>query len=165
MIINKTYQKVLINVSTYLSFVFAYIMFGFGLLPVKNTFSIILNFLTFGVFFYVIFEVIATFSYSMMLKFVPNFEINQKDYKYYLRLIIIARNLLLALIIILFIFYPVASVWGYKISHIVFTVASIGVGVYLLRGKFANNMYRSLAVIGALTFVYLAASLFLGVIA
>ena len=84
MTINKTYQKVLINISTYISFVLAYVMFGFGLLPVKNTVSIIFNFLILGAIFYVIFEVIATFSYSMIIKFVPNFEINQKEYKYYL---------------------------------------------------------------------------------
>ncbi len=140
-------------------------MYGFGLLPVRDTFTVIINFMLLGAFFYVIFEVIATFSYSMILKFVPNFEINQKDFKYYLRLIIIARNILLALVNIIFIFYPVASVWGVKISYTVFTILAIGGGVYLLRDKLKNNMYRSLAVIGAMTFVYLVANLFLGVIA
>ena len=81
MTISKTYQKVLINISTYISFVFAYLMYGFGLLPVRDTFTVIINFMLLGAFFYVIFEVIATFSYSMILKFVPNFEINQKDFK------------------------------------------------------------------------------------
>ena len=67
-------------------------MYGFGLLPVRDTFTEVINFMLLGAFFYVIFEVIATFSYSTILKFVPNFEINQKDFKYYLRLVIIARN-------------------------------------------------------------------------
>ena len=164
MTINKTYQKVLINISTYLSFVLAYLMYGFGLMPVRDVMTIVMNFLMLGAIFYVVFEVIATFSYSMIIKFVPNFEIQPKDYKYYLRLIIIARNILVALVNIIFIFYPVASVWGYKIAHTVFTISSIGVGVYLLRKKLANNMYRSLAVIGTVTFVYLVANLFLGVI-
>ena len=165
MTINKTYQKVLINIATYLSFVLAYLMYGFGLLPARDVLTIIIDFLMLGAFFYVIFEVIATFSYSMIIKFVDKFQIEQKEYKYYLRLIIIARNVLLALVNIIFIFNPVASVWGAKISHVVFTILSLGVGVYLLRGKLAGNMYRSLAVIGAVTFVYLVANLFLGVIA
>ncbi len=163
--INKTYQKILINIVTYISFVLAYVMYGFGLMAVRSTFTIIMNFMTVGLFFYIIFEVIATFSYSCFIKFVPNFGLEQKEYKYYLRLIIIARNILVSLVNIIFIFFPIASVWGTKLSHIIFTILAVFLGTYLLRKKLANNMYRSLAVIGAVTFVYLMVYLFCGVIA
>lgn len=161
----QTYQKVLINISTYISFVMAYIVYGFGLFPARGVFFAAINFLILGLFFYVIFEVVISLFFNIYYKYIPDFAFSQKDYKLYLRLLFIFRNIAISLINIIFIFFPVASIWGLKLTHIITTIVTVSVGLYLIRAHLQAQKYRYLVLTGLLTLVYLLIYLFLGVIA
>ena len=163
--IDKRYKKILVNIATYISFVFAYLIYGFGLLSANGLVNMSVNFIAVGFFGYIIFEVIISVVYTLLLRFIPNFEMKQKDFKYYLRVIFIFRNIAIALVNIIFIFNPVAAIWGIKISHVLFTLAAVAVATYIAKEKIKANMYNSLMVISSSTFVYLVAFLFMGVIA
>ena len=160
----KQYQKVLINIATYISFVFAYIVYGFGLFPAKGFLSIAVNFLVQGLFMYIIFEVISSFTYTIYFRYIPGLAFNQNDYRYYMRVLFIFRNVVISLFNILFIFFPIISIWGIKIVHILSTIAVAVVGLYLVKNSVAQEKYRYYVVTATMLFVYLVAYLFFGVL-
>ncbi len=164
-ITDKRYKKILINISTYISFVLAYIVYGFGLFSANDFFTMTTIFLGLGLFGYVVFEVVINVTFTLFQRFVPTPNFTQTGFKYYTRLLFIARNIVLALLNIVFIFNPVLSIWGIKISHVVFTIAVVFVGAFCAKEKIKNYLYNNLMVISTATVLYLIGYLFLGVIA
>ncbi len=163
-VFNGKVQKILINIGCAFSFVLAYLVYGFGFLATKNILYIIGSFVMIGLLFYGVFEVISSCLFTLYMRFVPNFPFSQAGYRYSLRLMVIARNILLCLINIIFIFFPVASIWGIKLSHVLFTIAMVVVGVYFVREHIKDCKYQFLLITATATFVYLLAFLFIGVI-
>ncbi len=161
----QTYQKVLIFLATFFSFILAYIVYGFGMFNAKGFFAIISNFLTIGAFFYIIFEAVITFAYTMYSRLVPNFCFGPKDFKMYVRVLFIFRNLAICLLNIIFIFFPVASIWGIKIVHIVTTIATAVVGLYFIRKDIQDQKYDYYSKTAILLLIYFVIYLFFGVIA
>lgn len=161
----KPYEKTLIFVATYLSFCLAYIVYDFAVIDARGFGNRMLCFLMMGLFFYLIFEVIASLYYNLYYKFVPSFCLGRQDFRLYMRVLFIFRNIAIALINIIFIFFPVASVWGIKLTHIITTILTAFVGLKLLGDRINNEKYRYLFVTAILTFGYLIGYIFLGVIA
>lgn len=161
----KPFEKVMIFIATYLSFCLAYIVYDFGVIDAKGFGNKLLSFLMMGILFYLIFEVISSCFYNLYYRFVPNFCLGREDFRMYMRVLFIFRNIAITLINIIFIFFPVASIWGIKLTHIVTTILAAFVGIKLLGNKIDNAKYRYLFLTGILTFCYLIVYLFFGVIA
>ena len=158
------YQRVLINLAVFASFVFAYLIYGFGLIATSEMWYVIMSFLMVGGFFYAIYEAITSFAYGIYIKYVPNVILKPNDFRYYARLLVIGRNIVLALVNIIFIFNPIAAVWGVKITHIIATILMVFFGLYFVREKIKYELHRYMVVSALLTLLYLLVFLFLGVL-
>lgn len=161
----QTYQKVLINISTYLSFSLAYLIYDFGIVDAKGFGNFLLSFLVVGLMFYIVFEVISSCMYNFYYKFIPSFCLGRADFRLYMRVLVIFRNIVIALFNIIFIFFPVASVWGIKLVHILTTIATAVVGIKLLGDRINSEKYRYLYLTAIMVFGYLICYLFFGVMA
>lgn len=117
----KFIYKFIICFCCALSFVGAYFIFSYGILPTDNVYTTILYIFSYGIIAYAIFEVLNSLTYLLFLRFIPNFCLAKNDYRYLLRVFITFRNIVYGLINIIFIFYPVASIWGILFNYCITT--------------------------------------------
>ncbi len=129
----KPIYKALIFVSCILSFVPAYLVYSFGFMQTDSTGMTVMYILLMGVMAYLLFELVNHLSYMLFLRYIPNFVLKKSDYKLLLRVFIIFRNIVYSLINIIFIFYPIASVWGILINYCVTTTAGMIVMYYTIK--------------------------------
>lgn len=121
----KPIYKALIVISCVLTFAFAYMIFAFGLLETRNLATSIMYVILIGVVGYALFELVASLTYTLFVRFIPNFDLTKNDYKYLLRVFVTFRNIVYGLINIIFIFNPVASIWGVLINYCITTTVSM----------------------------------------
>ena len=83
---------------------------------------------------YLIFELIMFFVTSYIARAIPQFSNIKKEFKTYIRLMMIPRNIVLGAINVIFLFYPLSAYWGMAVSYLVVTTLFAGLG-YLLFAK------------------------------
>ena len=85
---------------------------------------------------YLIFELILFFVTSYIAKAVPQFSNVKKEFKTYIRLMMIPRNIVLGAINVLFLFYPLSAYWGMAVSYLVITTLFAFFGYWLFAKKY-----------------------------
>lgn len=85
---------------------------------------------------YLIFELILFFVTSYIAKTVPQFSNVKKEFKTYIRLMMIPRNIVLGAINVLFLFYPLSAYWGMAVSYLALTTLFALLGYLLFAKKY-----------------------------
>ena len=140
----KPLYKALMFLGCILSFIPAYLIYSFGFLSTDSTGMTVMYIIIMGVVGYLLFELVNHLTYMLFLRFIPNFVITKGDYKMLLRVFVTFRNIVYALINIIFIFNPIASVWGILINYCVTTTAAMIVMYFTIKKTYDIAPYKYL---------------------
>lgn len=157
----KPIYRYLIMISIVISFIVAYTVFSFGLFYTENTAMSVAYVFMIGLIAYLIFELVLSLVYMLLLRFVPDFALSKTEFKLQMRVFIIFRNVVYGLINVIFIYYPVASVWGILINYVLTTTICMLLFYFNLKRNYdiAKNNYfyltRMVTIYSAYLVIYL----------
>ncbi len=160
----KTWQKFLMIFCCVISFVPAYLVYAFGFMPANNIAMTIAYILLIGATVYVLFELVSSLTYALCIKFIPNFALAKKEYKFVLRVFVTFRNIILSLVNIIFLYNPIYSVWGLLIAYCITTTIMVVVMFVIMIKTYNLQQYKNLYInrIASIYAAYLVIYLMVG---
>ena len=85
---------------------------------------------------YIVFELAMFFITLYVSRSIAQFSNVKKEFKFYIRLMMIPRNIILGAINVIFLFYPIAMFWGMMLSYLIVTTLFGYIGYLLFAKKY-----------------------------